>query len=424
MSGRPSASRFVEVLAIGDELVHGFGVDTNSAHIARELEVMGFEVRGFTVVSDEPVALLDAIRRACARSAVVVATGGIGPTEDDRTRAAAAAAAGTDLVFDDGSWEHIEKLFAARALHVPERNRVQAYLPRGAEVLQNDWGTAPGFAIEIEGALLFALPGVPREMKEMLAARVLPRIRDRLGAEGAFAFHELRVVGLHEAELGDRLAAMMAAERNPRVGITAHFGVLTVRVAAYGGSPAAACELCNQDAALLRPLLGEHLIYEGSIPIEQRAGEVLIETGTTIALAESCTGGLVASELTGVPGISEVLLAGYVTYGNVAKMRDLAVPETLLEQHGAVSVEVAAAMAEGVAQRTGARLGVSVTGIAGPGGGVPEKPVGTVCFGVSLDGETSSWRRQIPDLGRRFVQHRAAVEVFAAILQRLGPASG
>lgn len=419
MTGSTSTPQTAEILAIGDELVHGLGIDTNSAHIARELEALGFEVRAFTVVSDEPAALLDAIRSACSRSAVVVATGGLGPTEDDRTRAAAAAAAGVELVFDEGSWRHIEAMFSTRSISPPERNRVQAYLPRGAEVLQNDWGTAPGFAIPIESALFLALPGVPREMKSMLAARVVPAVHERCGVVGAHAFCELCVIGLHEAELGERLAEQMRAGRNPRVGITAHYGVLTVRVAAHDVSAEAAAARCEDEAARIRPLLGDHLVYEGREPIEHRVATSLIESGTTIALAESCTGGLITSELAGVAGISEVLLAGYVTYSNEAKARDLDVPAALIEEYGAVSEPVAAAMAEGAARRAGARLGVAVTGIAGPGGATDGKPVGTVCFGMCLDGETTAFRRDFPDLGRRFIRHRAAVEVFVSILRGL-----
>jgi len=419
MSGGGAAPRRAEILAIGDELVHGLGIDTNSAHIARELEVLGFEVRGFTVVSDEPEPLLGAIRAACARADVVVATGGLGPTEDDRTRAAAAAAAEVDLIFDDGSWRHIEELFARRSVRPPERNRVQAYLPAGAQVLRNDWGTAPGFALEIADAMFLAMPGVPREMKSMLSACVLPAIRDRFGVVGGFAFVELRVVGLHEAELGEQLAERMQAGRNPRVGVTAHFGVLTVRIAAHDVSVEAAEARCEEEAALVRPLLGEHMIYEGQEPIEHRVATALIESGATIAVAESCTGGLIASELAGVPGVSEVLLAGYVTYSNEAKVRDLGVPQELIDEHGAVSEPVAAAMADGAARRAGARFGVAVTGIAGPGGAVEGKPVGTVCFAISVDGETAAFRRDYPDLGRRFIRHRSAMEVFAAILRRL-----
>lgn len=412
--------RTAEVLAIGDELVLGVSVDTNSAYIAHELEQLGFEVRGLSVVGDDPDVLTDAIRRTCARSDVVLATGGLGPTEDDRTRAAAADAAGVELRFDDESWVHIGSLFRDRRLTVPERNRLQAWIPQGAEVLRNDWGTAPGFAMRVEGALFAAMPGVPREMKSMLEARVLPLLDRDFGRAGSVALHELRVLGVHEAELGERLAEFMDAERNPRVGITAHFGVLTVRVVARHPDEAEARAQCVRDAEAIRPLLGEHLLCEGTDPVAHQLVARLRERGMTIALAESCTAGLIASELGGIPGASEVLLAGYVTYANEAKVRDLGVSEADLEAHGAVSVEVAAAMAEGAARRAGARLGVSVTGVAGPGGGTEDKPVGTVCFGVCLDGATDAWRRKFPDLGRTFIRQRSVMEVLGAVLRRLG----
>ena len=411
--------RLAEVLAIGDELILGVSIDTNSAHISGQLELVGFEVRRYTVVGDAPEPLVDAIRTACARADVVLATGGLGPTEDDRTRAAAAAAAGVELRFDEASWKHIRGLFRMRKLELPERNKLQAFVPECAEVLRNDWGTAPGFAMDLEGAWFAALPGVPREMKAMLEARVLPRIAERFGRPGHMALYELRVLGMHEAALGERLAAFMESGRNPQVGITASFGLLTVRVVARDPDREAAERLCHQDVDAIRRLLGEALLCEGPEDLPTQVVARLRQKNVTVATAESCTAGLIASELGSVPGVSDVLRAGFVTYENAAKVRDLEVPEGLLAEHGAVSEPVARAMAEGAARRAGTRLAVSVTGVAGPDGGTEAKPVGTVCFGLSFDGATEVWTRNFPDLGRQFLRRRAVVEVLGTVLRRL-----
>lgn len=416
MSDAP-VERAAEVLAIGDELLFGHGLDTNSAEIARALYARGFEVHRHVTVGDQLAELECAIRESCERSALVVATGGLGPTEDDRTREAAARAAGAPLAFDAASWERIQRLFRAQGREPPASNRNQAWLPRGARVLENRFGTAPGFVLEIAGALFVALPGVPREMRGMLEEHVLPLVAERFARGGAFAFRQLHVLGLHEAELGERLADLMRNGREPRVGVTASFGQLTVRIAARGGDAAEAAQRAEETAAVVRQRLGTDLLYEGEDPLHLVVARRLLEDRVTFALAESCTGGLLAARLTEVAGISAVFRAGYVTYADAAKVHDLGVPAALLAEHGAVSTEVAAAMAEGAARRAGARLAVAITGIAGPGGGTPEKPVGTVCFSTCRDGDTRAWRRRFVDLGRRFVRERAIREALAAMLR-------
>ncbi len=411
-SGGPRA----EILAIGDELTHGITVDTNSAHVARALEEIGYEVGRVTVVADEPQGLTAAIAEACARAAVVIGTGGLGPTEDDRTRAAAAAAAGVALRFDEAVWRGIEARFRAVGLTPPASNRLQAEVPAGAEVLANDWGTAPGFALRIGEGVFYALPGVPREMRAMLAERVLPALR-AAGGVATHALWELHLVGVHEAELGERIGGWMGADANPRVGITAKDGVLTVRIVARGADADDARARCARTAAELRPRCAEWLLHEGGISLAARVVAVLAARGARLALAESCTAGLVAATLGAVPGCSEVLEAGWVTYSNAAKHQLLGVGEDLIERHGAVSVEVAEAMARGAAARARSRFGLAITGIAGPGGGTADKPVGTVCFALADGDSVRAWRRRFTDLGRDFVRRRASVEALAALLR-------
>jgi competence/damage-inducible protein CinA-like protein len=407
-----------EVLAIGDELLDGQALDTNSQWLAEQLALLGCAVERFTVVRDHQAALEAAIRDACSRATVVIATGGLGPTEDDRTREAAAAAAGTTLEFHDPSWHYIQERFKSRGRHVHDSNRRQAFLPATAEVIENRWGSAPGFTLPIGKATFHALPGVPREMRRMFTATVAQSLRKHLPGDTTrpLHFHNLYVLGCSEASLGERISDLMHADRPTRVGITASWGLLTIRIAAASEAAAEAT------AAEIRPRLSHLLICEGGDGRQgliSHVGQELIDQNVTCAVAESCTGGLLAAALTDVPGISKVFLSGLVTYCNDAKERDLGVAAGLLEHQGAVSVEVAAAMVQGLVLRTGAYLGVSITGIAGPSGGTAEKPVGTVCFGLSMGGDIQTHECRFGNLGREFIRRRSVWEALATMHRAL-----
>jgi nicotinamide-nucleotide amidase len=409
-----------EVLAIGDELVHGRLADKNTAVIARALEEAGVEAARFHVVGDGLDEAAAVIAEACGRAALVVATGGLGPTDDDRTRAAAAQACGVGLRFDEGAWGWITAHFARIGrTRVPESNRRQAEFPAGAEPLENPWGTAPGFALPIGKALFVALPGVPREMERMLERHVVPRARALGARPGALAIRCLHALGPSEAQLGERLKALMADGREPRVGITTDEGLLTVRVAAVAAAAEEATASAEQAAAEVRALLADDFVYEGEETLAAAVGARLLAAGCTVAAAESCTAGMIAAELGSVPGISAVLRGGIVAYDDGVKHSQLGVPLDTLAAHGAVSEPVAAAMAAGAAERLRARLAVAVTGIAGPGGGTPDKPVGMVCFGLALDGAVRAWTRRLAPLGRHFVRARATREALAAMLRAL-----
>jgi nicotinamide-nucleotide amidase len=405
-----------EVVACGDELLHGAALDTNSKYIAAELESAGVPVHRFTVLSDDPEGLKQGIGDACARSEVVVLTGGLGPTLDDRTRDVVAELCGSPPRFHEESWQQIQTWLRSRGRPVPDSNRRQAMLPGNAEPLANPVGSAPGFRVALGRATLFALPGVPREMHRMLADHVLPFVRALPGCRPTAA-HYLRIVGPSEALLGERLESWMVPGRDPAVGITATYGMLTVRVVGTGPDLAQAKAACLRVAAELRPVLANWIVAEGNDDLAVLVGKLLIERGLTLALAESCTGGLLAARLTDVPGISAVFLGGLVTYADAAKVRQLGVDPDLLARHGAVSEPVATAMAAGAARLLDAQLGLAITGIAGPGGGTPEKPVGTVCFAVCRAGKDRAWTVRIPDLGREFVRERAVVEALTALLR-------
>jgi nicotinamide-nucleotide amidase len=409
-----------EIISIGDELVHAGLIDTNSSYISQQLGVLGVAVQRFTVVGDDPDDLQDAIDGACRRADVVIASGGLGPTLDDRTREVVAQVLQEPLRFDEDSWQQVLAWFTRHIRTAPDSNRRQAELPQSATALANSVGTAPGFRVTVHSAELFVLPGVPREMKVLFADHVLPAVQ-HLGALQPTAQACLRVLGPSEALLGERLGEFMLAGRNPAVGITASGGLLSVRLVGTADSEAAAATLCEQTAAELRPVLGEWLFAEGLKEVPELVLERLARQQHTIAFAESCTGGLCAARLTDLSGSSQVLQGGVVAYSNAAKVELLGVPEALLEEHGAVSEQVAVAMAAGVRERFSADCAIATTGIAGPTGGTDEKPVGTVCFALvtaNNSGTTDSraWTVRIPDLGRRFVRDRAVHEVWRSLL--------
>jgi len=412
------ALRTAEILSIGDELIHGSNLDTNARWLAQLLERHGVAVVRFTVVGDDPVLLEAAMREACERADLVVATGGLGPTLDDRTRDVAAKIAGGPLWFDAPSWQAIQDYLRARNRPIPDSNRRQAEFPPSAVVLSNPVGTAPAFRVRIHRAELFAFPGVPREMKKLAEDHLAPWLAKLPGAQ-PIAQQCLLVLGPSEALLGERIEPFMVAGREPAVGVTASGGMLTIRVVARGADLDAARAACEATSSQIRPLLGDWLLAEGEATLAELAVLRLVARKVTVAAAESCTAGLFSAKLAEVPGVSAVFLGSVVSYANDVKISALGVDPALLQRHGAVSEEVTAAMARGACERIGARLGLSVSGVAGPGGGTAEKPVGTICFGLCLDGAVTTWTLRFPDLGREFLRERAAIELLAAVLRHV-----
>lgn len=405
-----------EILAIGDELVHGALLDTNSKWIAGELEAIGLVVHRLTVTSDDPATLRAAVADATARADVVVATGGLGPTLDDRTRDVVADLLGGPLWFHEPSWQQLCAWMGKRGRTVPDSNRRQAMLPPGAEPLDNPIGTAPGFRVRIGRAWLLAMPGVPREMHQMLKDHVLP-FAAALPGLAPTVQHCLRVLGPSEALLGERIEPFMVAGRNPAVGITASGGLLTIRIVGTAATRETAQAACLATAAELRPLVRDWLFAEGSQELPDLVAQRFAAAGRTLAAAESCTGGSIAARLCDIAGVSAVFRGGVVAYSNDSKRTLLGVPAELLEAHGAVSEPVAAAMAQGARERLAADVAVATTGIAGPTGGTPQKPVGTVCFALATATGVRAWTVAIPDLGRSFVRDRAVLEIWRALLR-------
>lgn len=416
------------VLATGDELAHGRAVDTNSAAIARRFVERGWRVARLVVLGDDETALVSQLLELARDCDAIVITGGLGPTLDDVTRHAVARAAGVELVRDEAVLQWLRELFAARQRPFVAANERQALFPRGAEVLANARGTAPGFHLRLSRARVFALPGPPREMLPMLETLVLPRLEREVRRALVLARRSLHLFGLTESAFAEGCGAWMARDAQPLVGVTAHEGVLTATVVARGHSDAQARAAADERVRDLEQRFGEHVFSHAEPDLARVLAAELVARRLSIALAESCTGGLLAARLTSVPGISAVFSAGWVTYANAAKQRELGVPEELLERHGAVSAEVARAMAEGAARRARARLSIAITGIAGPDGGTPEKPVGLVWLAVSLDGRTRCEERRfvVPDreLVRAFAVNTALDLARRAVLESAAGALG
>jgi len=422
MSARPD---WAAVVAVGDELVEGRGLDTNSASLARRLAGTGRRARRFAVVGDEEEAIAAVVEDLAEDHGLVVLTGGLGPTLDDLTRHALARAARLELVESPEAWEQIRAWFERAGRELVAANRRQALLPRGAALLENRWGTAPGFRLAALGTTIFALPGPPRELEPMVETHLLPWLAARPVAAGVLRERTLHLFDLSESVFAERAGAWMERGANPRLDVTFRDGVLSAHVLASGAAEAAAEELLEMRCGELRARFPGHVFgEEGDAHPAAVLGRTLLERRLSVTCAESCTGGLVAGALTRVPGISEVFEESYVTYSDAAKTRLLGVPAGLLARHGAVSREVAEAMARGAAERSGADLALGVTGIAGPGGGSAQKPVGLVWFGTSFRGAVQGVERRWPDAGRDRVRAWATTFALGQMLRALGKGPG
>ncbi|MFQ5513290.1 MAG: competence/damage-inducible protein A [Myxococcota bacterium] len=380
------------VVTIGDELLRGEIVDTNKAFLAERLLRLDLETRRQLTVADEPEPIHEVLRSAARSARVVLVSGGLGPTRDDITTAVAARAFGRTLVQDPVELERIRGFFRSLGREMSENNAKQAEFPDGAEILPNPLGTAPGFMLEAEGALLFFTPGVPRELQRMVDEQILPRLATRLGDGGVVRSGLLRTFGLGESNLDRELGDLALDDPAVTIGFRTQFPDNLVRVVVRAPTEAEAEHKLRDLLGRIQERLGDLVLGEGERSLEEIVAEQLRARGHTLALAESCTGGLLASRLTDVPGSSEFLRLSVVAYANTAKQRELGVTAAVLEAHGAVSEAVARQMAEGIRQRAAADLAVATTGVAGPGGGTPAKPVGTLWLALA-DAQGSVARR-------------------------------
>jgi nicotinamide-nucleotide amidase len=372
-----------EIITAGTELLLGHVVDTNSAYISRRLAGLGVSVFRKSTVGDNLARLCHCIQEALGRADVVLITGGLGPTEDDLAREASALALGVELEEDADTLTALERFFASRGTPMPENNRKQALRPKPEDgrLLPNDVGTAPGLLFETGGRVVICLPGVPREMERMMEQSVEPYLRDRISMrEGGVVIvsRALRTIGIGESALEERILDLAHGRDNPTVATYAGSGECEVRITARAARTDEARAMIDRVAAEVRARLGALVYGEDDDTLEAVAGRLLMKAGATLATAESCTGGMVAAAITSVSGSSDYFERGYVTYSNRAKQVDLGVDADIIRQHGAVSRPTAIAMAAGASRRSGASIGVSITGIAGPTGGTADKPVGTV----------------------------------------------
>jgi nicotinamide-nucleotide amidase len=407
----------LELLTVGTELLLGFTVDTNSAEIARRAGSIGVRVVRRTAVGDSDAEIGGAVLEALERTGAVLTTGGLGPTSDDVTKTSIAAALGLALRFADNVWDDLLERYQGLGRTPSPSNRTQAMVPEGAIVLRNRWGTAPGLWLESPRGLVIMLPGVPREMQMLLEHEVLPRLAERAGGR-VVRSRTVRTTAIPESTLADRLGDIEQAIAPATIAYLPGLEGVDVRLTAWGLSATEADRVLERAVIECARRAGEHVYAMDDSSLAEQLVASLRAQGSRVAVAESCTGGLLGGRITDVPGSSDVFEGGVIAYANAVKRRELDVAREVLETDGAVSEAVACAMAEGARRRFGAEYGIAVTGIAGPGGGTPEKPVGLVWFAVAGPDGTASHRSMFAG-SRVEIRCRAAQTALYLLLRRL-----
>ena len=382
-----------EIIATGSELLSGGVVDTNSVFLAEELMDIGIETAFKTIVGDDEKDMEETIRTSLEHVEVIVVTGGIGPTEDDITRKAVAKVLKKRLVLSDDALKAVKAVFKAKGKEYPGANDRQALIPAGARLLANPVGVAPGFTLVENGKFLAVLPGVPAEMQAMFRESLRPALEEHFGGKAVIRRKVLHTCGLSESKVNELIQDVLKQKR-PAVGLSARETGVDIRIVAHEGSGARSRSTVERTEAEVRKMLGDAVYGIDGQDMEEVVGALLLQRKMTLSAAESCTGGLISGRITNIAGSSAYFERGVVVYSNAAKTELLGVPADLIEQHGAVSREVAAAMAQGIRERAKTGLGLAVTGIAGPSGGTPEKPVGLVYISLaSPDGTKTDEHR-------------------------------
>ncbi len=407
-----------EIVTIGTEMLLGDLVDTNTAWISQRLAELGVGIYRHTTVGDNPERIVDALREASSRSALVVTTGGLGPTSDDLTNACLSTLTGREMVEYQDAREHVDEMFKRFGRQPTANNYKQALFPEGTELIPNPVGTAMGALVEWEGTLFATLPGVPTEMKSMFGETLEPLIRAR--SQGSIVSKTLHFAGIGESALAEKVQDFLDAT-DPTVAPLAGQGRVRLRITTRAATEEEARETISPVEKEIVSRLADYYFGEGDETLEGTVARLLSKRGATLALAESCTGGLLAKRLTDMPGSSKYFAEGLVTYSNESKERLLGVPHGLILEHGAVSEPVAREMAEGARSVSGADYGLSVTGIAGPDGGTQEKPVGLVFIGISDSEDTyaekldlTAWARS-----RESIRERSTNRAFDLLRLRL-----
>jgi nicotinamide-nucleotide amidase len=404
-----------EILSVGTELLLGQIINTNAAYLSRRLPEVGIDLYRQVTVGDNLERIANAVRDALGHAEVLIMTGGLGPTADDVTSEAVALALGRDLVFDQGSAQRIRSLLQSRGVPVLDSHMKQARVPAGSRIMPNPVGTAPGFIVDSDGKAVCALPGVPSEMEAMAEQSLLPELRGR-APDAVIRSRVVKFIGIGESSLEHLIEDLVAAQTNPTIAFLAKTGEVHLRLTAKAATADEADALLAPVEAAVLARARQFVFGHDEESLEEAVGARLRAAGLTLGVAESCTGGLIGHRITQVPGSSGYFLGSLVTYSNAAKTRILGVPEGLLAEHGAVSEPVAQAMAAGARRVLGADLAVSVTGIAGPAGGTPQKPVGLTYIALSTpDGEKCEQHRLFGT--RDMIKIRAANLALAAVLR-------
>jgi len=400
------------ILSIGDELVLGQTVDTNSAWISQQLATVGCAVAAHLTVGDDQKAIEQAMLESVGRCDVLIVSGGIGPTEDDLTRQALAAVMNVPLELSEPWLMRLKEYFAKLGRPMPDTNSVQAMIPRGATLIENEKGTAAGIDATYKSGdqkticRVFVMPGVPKEMKAMFEHDVLPHVRESSGG-AVILSRTLHTFGMGESAVAEKLGSLMMRQKNPSVGTTVSAGIVSLRINARFDSREQAANELEKTVATCQAALGDLIFGADEQNMQEQVGAMLRQRGEWVAVAESCTGGWLAKMLTDASGSSRYFSFGWVTYGNDAKQKLLDVSPALLNQHGAVSEEVVTAMARSALRHSAADYALAISGIAGPEGGTAEKPVGTVCIALASDPHTVARTFRFPG-DRDFIRDRSA----------------
>jgi nicotinamide-nucleotide amidase len=414
----------VEIVAVGTELLLGQLVDTNTPHIASTLAAIGVDVFGTHAVGDNQQRIASAIRNALDRADGVITSGGLGPTIDDLTKEAVCDALGVEAQMHEPSLAAMQERFARLGFEMRENNRKQAVMPKGAVVLPNPNGSAPGFiAFRSDGKFVASMPGVPREMKPMLADHVVPWLRERFDMRAAIHTRILHTIGVAESEIDHRIDELFRTYENPKIAVLAHDYRCDIKIMAKASSDEEARRLIAPVEHVIAQRLQGHIFGVDEQTLAGAIHVLLQQTRRTVAVAESCTGGAVCAALTAVPGSSKSFAGGVVAYENAVKVTALGVTEETIARHGAVSEETVIEMAQGVRARFGTDFAIATTGVAGPSGGTPEKPVGLVWLSLAGPDGAKTVKRQMPDGDRASIQARATVASLGLLWKELSRTS-
>ncbi len=395
------------ILSVGNELLNGSTVDTNSNWLQKQLLTVSIPVVYTCSIVDEIDEIKNAIEYASTKADVILITGGLGPTDDDLTRQAIAKYLNVGLEFYPDIYAKIEDFFISIKRPMVEKNKIQAYLPAGTNEIENNLGTAPGIFYQNNKILIASFPGVPYEMKAMFEKTVCPKLRE-LNEGNILVIKKIKCIGAGESSLAEMIGDMMARDRNPLINCTVDHGVITLHILAQANDEKTTQDMARKDIEKLRGIIGEFIYAYEDLSLPEVIGRMLAEKKKTLAIAESCTGGLIAKLITDTSGSSKYFTYGWVTYSNEAKISQLGVDKNLIDKFGAVSSEVAAQMAIGAKKKSGADYAVAVTGIAGPNGGTTEKPVGLVYVSVAGPNETKTERYLFGARNRDFIRLRTS----------------